>query len=84
MESTDCVIDGEEIQIFKDPKTDDGVKKSQKGTVVVYRSNGKISYSDGHSLNTELSTNLLQPIFLDGKLVNEVTFAQIRALLAGK
>ena len=42
MKSTACVINGVEKQIFKDPKTDDGVKKSQKGKVYVYKSNNKI------------------------------------------
>lgn len=82
IKSTACVIDGVEKQIFKNPKTDDGLKKSQKGKVHVYKNNGKISFTDGHSLDSELSTDLLQTIFKDGKLVNEVTFAQIRERLS--
>jgi nicotinamide phosphoribosyltransferase len=84
LKSTACVIDGDEKQIFKDPKTDDGIKKSQKGKVHVYKSNGKITFSDGHSLNSELSTDLLQPIFKDGEQLNVQTFSQIRNRLAGK
>ena len=38
--------------IFKDPKTDDGTKKSQKGRVAVYQdTNGKFSWKDGYKLN---------------------------------
>jgi nicotinamide phosphoribosyltransferase len=81
LKSTLCVINGVEKQIFKDPKTDDGIKKSQKGKVHVYKSGGKITFSDGHDLNSELSTDLLQPIFKDGKLVREESFAQVRAKL---
>lgn len=82
LKSTACVINGKEKQIFKDPKTDDGIKKSQKGKVHVYRDgNGKITFSDGHSLKSELSTDLLQPIFKDGKMLNEQSFSEIRARL---
>lgn len=82
IKSTACIINGVEKQIFKDPKTDDGTKKSQKGKVHVYRVNGKIVWSDGHSLESELSVDLLQPIFKDGKAMNEQTFAQIRERIA--
>jgi nicotinamide phosphoribosyltransferase len=79
IKSTACVIDGVEKQIFKDPKTDDGTKKSQKGKVHVYRDgNGEIKWSDGHSLASEMSVDLLQPIFLDGKAKNETTLEEIR------
>lgn len=81
LKSTACVIDGKEKQIFKCPKTDDGIKKSQKGKVHVYRSNGQITFSDGHDLSSEMSTDLLQPIFEDGETVNEVTFEEIRQRL---
>jgi len=81
LKSTSCVVDGVEKQIFKNPKTDDGIKKSQKGKVLVYRTSGKITYSDGHSLDSELSVDMLRPIFKDGMLLNEETFEQIRARL---
>jgi nicotinamide phosphoribosyltransferase len=83
IKSTACVINGQEKQIFKDPKTDDGTKKSQKGKVMVWRDpNGKVQFQDGLSLAHDLSADLLQPIFKDGKLLNEQTFAQIRERLA--
>lgn len=85
LKSTACVIAGKEKQIFKCPKTDDGIKKSQRGRVIVYRDGeGKITFKDGFPLGTELNTDLLKPIFKDGKLLNEATFAEIRARLAQK
>ncbi len=82
IKSTACVINGKEKQIFKNPKTDDGTKKSQKGAVHVYKDgNGDIKFSDGHSLHSQLSTDMLQPIFKDGKLLNETTFEEVRARL---
>jgi nicotinamide phosphoribosyltransferase len=82
IKSTACIINGKEKQIFKDPKTDDGIKKSQKGRVIVYRDgDGKITFKDGFPLATELNADMLQPIFQDGKILNETTFAEIRARL---
>ena len=81
IKSTACVINGEEKQIFKNPKTDDGTKKSQKGKVHVYKKGKEIVFTDGHSLDSELSTDLLKPIFKDGKLLNETTFEEVRARL---
>lgn len=82
LKSTLAVINGDEKQIFKDPKTDDGTKKSQKGKVVVFKKNDDITFIDGLSLDTEMSTNLLKTIYLNGKLVNEQSFADIRKKLA--
>lgn len=85
IKSTACVINGKEKQIFKNPKTDDGIKKSQKGKVHVYRNSaGKIVFSDGHSLASDLSTDLLRPIFKDGVALNEQTFSEIRVLVANQ
>lgn len=79
IKSTACVINGEEKQIFKDPKTDDGIKKSQKGKVHVYKNSvGEIVWSDGHSLNSIISTDLLKPIFFDGMRMNLQTLKEIR------
>lgn len=82
LKSTSCVIGGKEIAIFKAPKTDDGVKKSQKGRVHVFREDGVIKFTDGHSSQDVFADDLLEPIFLDGKLLKEDTFAAIRERLA--
>jgi len=84
LKSTLCVIDGMEKQIYKDPKTDDGTKKSQKGKVFVYKTDAGLTFSDGHSLNDELHGDLLVPVFKNGELLNEQTFDQIRRRLAGQ
>jgi nicotinamide phosphoribosyltransferase len=82
LKSTACVINGKEKQIFKCPKTDDGIKKSQRGRVIVYKDgNGQITFKDGFPLGTELNADLLQPIFKDGELLNQVNFATIRERL---
>lgn len=93
MKSTLCVIDGKEYQIFKDPITDDGIKKSAKGAVrVEYNETGVMTYTDGLSLHEEivgshgkiyvdLDSGLLEPVFKDGKLLREQTLSEIRELM---
>lgn len=71
---------GDERQLFKNPKTDTGkFKKSQKGLIWVgYDENGEIIAKDGYTLDTLPEGNLLQPIFRDGQMVKETTLAEIR------
>jgi nicotinamide phosphoribosyltransferase len=82
LKSTLVKINGEEKQIFKAPKTDSGVKTSQKGAVVVYDVNGTLAYEDGLMLQDARNTskiNLLQTIFKNGQIYNVQTLKQIRA-----
>lgn len=78
-----------EINIFKNPKTDSGVKKSQKGMIRVFRDalTDKIIYQDEYSASTlarDISNGkeqLLETIFVDGKFVKEQTLEDIRQTL---
>jgi nicotinamide phosphoribosyltransferase len=81
LKSTLCVIDGVEKQIFKDPKTDDGTKKSQKGAVAVLERDGELTLLDGLSLSDNLSANKLVEIFRDGELLVDEKFYDIRERL---
>lgn len=82
LKSTLCVINGSEKQIFKDPKTDNGIKKSQKGRVVVLKDGNSFKVMDGFSLNDVVAGDQLREVFRDGKLLIEETFADIRARIA--
>lgn len=78
MKATYGVVNGTPTNIFKDPITDNGVKKSAKGLLAVL---------DGYKLVEEASpaleaTGLLQTVFKDGKLMKETTLSEIRAKLA--
>ena len=82
MKSTLCVVNNEERQIFKNPKTDDGTKKSQKGRVAVFKGSDTYVFVDGFKLNDEIPGNQLKEVFRDGKLVGKShTFEEIRARL---
>ncbi len=69
--------------IFKDPITDDGTKKSLKGFQLVYldeageyQVEGEVSEEKAFS-----GENLLKSIYIDGKFLNQVTLTQIREKL---
>lgn len=86
MKATSVTINGDEKQIFKDPKTDNGTKKSQKGRVIVYREEGseQIKFLDGltsDDVEEYSNINLMKEIFRDGKLLKETSLAEIRARL---
>lgn len=82
LKSTYAVKDNKEIFLFKDPITDDGEKKSQKGLVLVCKDNDdNIIYLD--ELTQEFkqrlhNMDLLKTLFIDGKLVRETSLTEIR------
>jgi nicotinamide phosphoribosyltransferase len=77
MKATHGVINGKPVDIFKDPATDNGVKKSAKGYL---RVNADLTLSQQVSRDEERE-GLLQTVFLDGKMVRVETLSQIRARL---
>ena len=76
-------VGGKELLLYKDPITDDGTKKSQKGRVIVHEEDGVLLYEDELNEHTEKDhvfkpLDLLQPVFLDGKILKEYTLESIR------
>ena len=87
LKATNAIVDGKEMQIYKDPKTDksagNNFKKSQKGMCYVFEDeNGDVTYRDCLTLDDmereEYSDNLLEPIFEDGVLLKEYSLKEIR------
>lgn len=81
LKTTYAVVNGEERFLFKNPITDNGVKKSQRGKVAVtYNKEEGIGYIDG--LNAEqynnTRNNLLRPVFEDGELFIDEDLQTIR------
>lgn len=76
--ATAVKINGELIEIYKDPKTDTSGKKSAKGLLKVgYNENGVITLYDQVSEEEE-KTGLLETIFINGKLIKEYSLTEIR------
>ena len=71
--------DGNPVMIYKQPKAL-AWKKSQKGCVIVAQ-DGQ-SYTDGHTFEEahgEGVENLLQLVFKNGKMVKQISLAEVRA-----
>jgi nicotinamide phosphoribosyltransferase len=77
VKSTYGVIDGKPVDIFKKPKTDNGIKNSAKGLLMVDDKFNLVQCCTPEQENS----GMLQTVFLNGKLENETTLAQIRSRL---
>ena len=79
MKATYGEINGVGRAIFKDPKTDDGTKKSAKGLIAVHRNNdtGKLEYKDECSWEQEAQGEL-KTVFKNGKLLVNDSLQMIR------
>ena len=68
--------------IFKDPKTDSGMKKSAKGLLCVSEVNGEFVMADNVSREEERDS-ALETVFMDGVLLRDQTLGEIRNILKG-
>lgn len=82
VKATFAKIAGENREIFKAPKTGDGTKNSAKGLVAVYKNAGGEFYLKDQVSWDEVNQCEFLPVFENGKLLNEVTLAEVRARLA--
>jgi nicotinamide phosphoribosyltransferase len=73
-------VQGEGRAIFKDPKTDDGAKRSARGLLRVDRVQGVLTLKDNCTWE-EANGGLLEPVFRDGKLLREWKLGDIRDCL---
>jgi nicotinamide phosphoribosyltransferase len=86
MKATNVTINGVEKAIFKDPKTDNGTKKSLKGRIAVVRNEdtGELVAIDSLNPNADERWNiydksLLTTVWKNGKFVKELSFDEVRA-----
>lgn len=77
MKATSVVVNGERREIFKDPITDDGIKKSAKGLIKVDKVNGEFVLIDQVTPEEEKKGEL-QVIYENGKFLNPITLQEIR------
>lgn len=78
MKATYGEVNGEARNIFKDPKTDDGTKKSAKGLLAVFETENGLLLKDECSWEEE-KTGILHKVFEDGKVLNEQSLSEIRS-----
>jgi nicotinamide phosphoribosyltransferase len=78
MKATYVEVNGEGREIFKDPITDDGTKKSATGLLVVYDNyEGGLTLIDKASWESE-GQGRLKTIYENGKFYNTTTLTQIK------
>ena len=77
MKATYGEVNGEGREIFKDPITDDGTKKSAKGLIKIEKENGVYKLVDQVSWEEEKQGELKE-VFRDGKLLIDDSLAEIR------
>lgn len=80
IKSTYGEVNGEPREIFKDPKTDDGVKKSARGLIRVEKEGNDFVLYDRQTWEQE-GRGALEPVFQDGKLMRYESFDTIRKRL---
>jgi nicotinamide phosphoribosyltransferase len=81
MKATYVEVDGEGREIFKDPITDDGTKKSATGLLSVFKDDNLVYRLHDHCDWDTESKGELQTIYKDGTLRNVVSFEEIRLRL---
>lgn len=86
MKMTYAVVDGKGIEIFKDPKTDSGTKKSAKGLlcVVTEESTGKYKVMDRVTPEQEKTQGELRVVFKDGTILINDSIEEIRNRVSSK
>lgn len=78
VKATYAEVDGHPLNIWKDPKTDSGVKTSAKGLLLVDKGKNLIQEVSWE----KASGGLLQPVFRDGLLLRVTTLSDIRKRLS--
>jgi len=78
MKATYGEVEGEGREIFKDPITDDGTKKSAKGLIKIVKENDTYQLIDQVSWEEEKQGELKE-VFRDGKLLVDEKLSDIRA-----
>ncbi|MGL4997995.1 MAG: hypothetical protein ACRC5T_03255, partial [Cetobacterium sp.] len=75
--------DGEGKAIFKDPITDSGMKKSARGRIAVVDGDNDLELRDGDvgALWEITDSNVLAPVWADGKFLRHQSYDDVRATL---
>lgn len=81
VKATYVIVNGEERNIFKDPKTDDGTKKSATGRLAVGNMADGTLYLIQQATPEQIARSVIQPVWENGKFLKEYSFAEVRANL---
>lgn len=83
MKATAGVVDGELREIFKDPATDDGTKRSARGLLAVRRGEtGRMEVVEQATWD-DVRNCAFEQVFSDGRLFRDETLSEIRERIRG-
>ena len=78
MKCSAALVNGEWVDVFKDPITDKG-KRSKKGKMkLAWTDNGLATFTQ-HDEGYEQAIDVLEVVFENGELKRDMTFEEIRA-----
>jgi nicotinamide phosphoribosyltransferase len=78
VKATYCEVNGESRDIYKDPVTDDGTKKSLRGRIAVFKDDRGDYTVKQQCTEEEEKQGILQVIYEDGVFYNPITLTEIR------
>lgn len=81
MKATYGEVSGQGRNIYKDPVTDDGTKKSAKGLMKIEKTDGRYHLTDQVTWEEE-GQGELREVYCDGKLLVDQTLGEIRARMS--
>lgn len=81
IKATYGIVNDTPIEVYKDPVSDDGMKRSAKGLIRVDLVDDEYVYRDCVTPEEEAGGEL-KTVFLNGKLMKDMTLAQVRANVA--
>lgn len=82
MKATWAEVNGQGVNLFKDPITDDGTKKSATGRLAVHGGDGEDLYLVEKADYLAERSSKLQPVWRDGEFLVHQSFAEVREVLA--
>jgi nicotinamide phosphoribosyltransferase len=82
VKATFARVNGKDINIFKKPKTGDGMKNSAIGLVAVFKNEKGEFYLKDRATWQEVENCELKEVFRDGKLLIDQSLAEIRARIS--
>lgn len=84
VKATYGVVNGQAREIFKNPKTDDGTKRSLKGKFAVVEQDSKLVVSQDHVILSDVDLHdVYELYFVDGSIKCTQTLAEIRKRVQG-
>lgn len=82
MKATYAEINGNELELYKDPKTDNGTKKSARGLLRVEKAGNDFVLHDKQTKEQE-ALGELRIVFEDSALLKETSLSEVRKILLG-